>query len=38
MKEAKDKLSMTFMKVNTVFDGLELLKLLQSTIPVTGDR
>ena len=37
MKEARDKLSMTFLNVNSVFDGLELLKLLQSTIPVTGD-
>ncbi|MEE4257129.1 MAG: transcription-repair coupling factor [Bacteroidales bacterium] len=38
MKEARERLTLTFMNVNTVFDGLELLKLLQSTIPVTGDR
>jgi transcription-repair coupling factor (superfamily II helicase) len=38
MKEAREKLSMTFLNVSSVFDGLELLKLLQSTIPLTGDR
>ncbi len=38
MKESKDKLSLSFMNVRTVFDGLELLKILTSEFPVSGLR
>ncbi|MEN8223967.1 MAG: TRCF domain-containing protein, partial [Bacteroidota bacterium] len=34
MKETKDRLTLTFSNVNTVFDGLELLKLLTVEMPV----
>ena len=38
MKEARERLTLTFKDVKTVFDALETLKQLASDFPVTGNR
>ncbi len=38
MKEAKERLTLTFNNVNSVFDGLEILKILTSNLPIRSTQ